>query len=206
MRRACKNVNYAEDTMLSDAEDPDGDASREVRRAQHKADDADGEFLPDSSQSSGCSDDYLQDPQSSQISKTLREAEEYLHPSREEDEEMDTDGEEDNDGGPRIHTPTLDFAGGKLDAYKLGRIILSRRSWLQEHGQPIGAWRVTVAALYELKSPHTEWLWTFMNTHWPDMRLGEVTQEKAEEWYDMAVQEWHESLPSTQGSLEDLYA
>lgn len=30
---------------------------------------------------------------------------------------------EDNDGEPRIHTPTLDFAGGKLDAYKLGRII-----------------------------------------------------------------------------------
>lgn len=113
---------------------------------------------------------------------------------------------EDNDGEPRIHTPTLDFAGGKLDAYKLGRIIYSRRSWLQEHGQPIGARRVTVAALYELKSPHTEWLWMFMNTHWPDMREGEVTQEKAEEWYDMAVQERHETLPSTQGSLEDLYA
>ncbi len=46
----------------------------------------------------------------------------------------------------------------------------------------------------------------FMNTHWPDMREGEVTQEKAEEWYDMAVQERHETLPSTQGSLEDLYA
>ena len=88
------------------------------------------------------------------------------------------------------------IAGGRIDAPVLGRIIESYRQWLLYRGRPVGAWRITLEALYQLEREDTEALYRFVRAHWGRMRVERVSPAMANRWYKVALIEWNASVAS----------